>query len=196
MTPTSDAKREYSIVVAIEEGNGIGMLGGIPWALPGDMKYFKDLTMNTKDSTKVNAVIMGRKTYYSIPEQHRPLKGRLNMMITRHPDLYENELTPEQGTLVINSLDRALGFMDSPSVLSGRVESVFIIGGRSLYEEAMKSSRCTKIYITKVHESFDCDTFFPLLDGLNYKLSVPEWTIPIYCSNGLRYQHLVYERIN
>ena len=66
--------KSFEIVVAATASNfGIGKLGGLPWKLPGDMAFFKTLTTTTIDNKKQNAVIMGRKTWESLPEKFRPL---------------------------------------------------------------------------------------------------------------------------
>ena len=74
------------IVAATKNDFGIGLKGKMPWQLPEDMKYFKRITKSTEDVTKRNAVIMGRKTWESIPKKFRPLEGRVNVVLTRHPE--------------------------------------------------------------------------------------------------------------
>ena len=73
----------FQLVVAATRKLGIGKSGSMPWKLPGDMAYFKDITSKTADSSKQNAVIMGRKTWESIPPKFRPLPGRINVVLTR-----------------------------------------------------------------------------------------------------------------
>ena len=85
--PTSaaaeQALRTFQLVVAATRKLGIGKGGTMPWRLPGDMAYFKALTSATVDPSKANAVVMGRKTWESIPIKFRPLRGRVNVVLTR-----------------------------------------------------------------------------------------------------------------
>ena len=77
--------RSFSLVVAATVPDfGIGFNGSIPWRIPEDLKFFKDTTTFTKDNQKQNAVIMGRKTWESIPSKYRPLPSRLNIVLTRN----------------------------------------------------------------------------------------------------------------
>ena len=73
----------FQLVVAATRKLGIGKAGSMPWKLPGDMAYFKEITSRTADPGKQNAVIMGRKTWESIPSKFRPLPGRINVVLTR-----------------------------------------------------------------------------------------------------------------
>ena len=84
MVLTADRKlRPFSVVVAAcKQTRGIGAGGKLPWRLRGDMQYFKQLTRSTRNASKRNAVIMGRKTWQSIPEKLRPLADRLNVVIS------------------------------------------------------------------------------------------------------------------
>ncbi|PNH03081.1 Bifunctional dihydrofolate reductase-thymidylate synthase 2 [Tetrabaena socialis] len=79
-----DSRMPFQLVIAATPTLGIGKGGQLPdWKLPGDMAYFKELTSRTRDSARQNAVIMGRKTWESIPAKFRPLKGRLNIVLSR-----------------------------------------------------------------------------------------------------------------
>jgi dihydrofolate reductase len=75
----------FSVVVAATTTNGIGVGGKLPWSLPQEMARFKKLTSITQQKNKTNAVIMGRKTFESIPQKFRPLKDRLNIVLTTQP---------------------------------------------------------------------------------------------------------------
>ncbi|RWU04870.1 dihydrofolate reductase [Pedobacter chitinilyticus] len=130
---------QISIVVAISENNAIGKDNQLLWHLPSDLKHFKNITTG-------HTIIMGRKTYDSIG---KPLPNRRNIIITRQKDLNL------EGVEVVNSLEEALS-------LSKDEEEVFIIGGAEIYKQAVAVSH--RIYLTRVHQEFEADAFFPELD--------------------------------
>lgn len=137
------------IVVAADEQNGIGRKRDLPWRLKNEMAYFRDRTTQTKDPTKQNLVIMGRTTWESIPEKYRPLPGRKNVVLTREADYQA------PGAVAVTSLDQAFACADDT------IEQVYVIGGASVYEQAVARPELDGIYLTRVHGTFDCDTFFP-----------------------------------
>ncbi|PJA89828.1 MAG: hypothetical protein CO137_02150 [Candidatus Magasanikbacteria bacterium CG_4_9_14_3_um_filter_32_9] len=138
-----------SIIVAISENNCIGVKGALPWNLPKDLKHFKDLT-----SGKV--VIMGRKTWESLPEKFRPLPNRKNVVITQQ----ENYKTPEN-VEVFTDISNALKAHEN--------EDVFIIGGGQIYNQTI--DLVDTLHITKVHQTVDaCDTFFPKIDEIKWNI--------------------------
>lgn len=120
-----DPQRTYQVVVAATRTMGIGKDGKLPWRLPSDLKFFKDVTMTTSDPAKKNAVIMGRKTWESIPLEHRPLPGRLSVVLTRSGSF---DIATAENVLMCGSLISALELLaSSPYCLS--IERVFVIGG-------------------------------------------------------------------
>ena len=130
-----------SIIVAIAENGAIGGNNDLLWRLPNDMKRFKSLTTG-------HTIIMGRKTFESLPKGALP--DRTNVVITRRGGAsFENCET-------YNDLQSAIDKLKSE-------EEIFIIGGASIYEQAIKIA--DKLYITNVHNSFEnADTFFPEID--------------------------------
>ncbi|MEK7547273.1 MAG: dihydrofolate reductase [Patescibacteria group bacterium] len=142
-------KQEIYIIVAVDEENGIGKNSQLPWNLKKDMKHFVEITTKTKNPKKINAVMMGRTTWESIPEKYRPLRGRKNIVLT------SNNNYKAKGAGIANSLDKAF------SLITPEIEKVFIIGGGKVFEETINHPKLTGIFITKVHGKFDCDTFFP-----------------------------------
>ncbi len=133
-----------SIIVAMAKNRVIGRDNQLPWHLPADLRHFKQTTMG-------HPIIMGRKTYESIG---RPLPGRQNIVITRNPDFQA------EGCLVVHSLQEALAAVPE-------AEEVFIIGGASLYREALPLA--DRIYLTLVDAEVEGDTFFPELDASEWQ---------------------------
>lgn len=173
------ARRGFQIVVAATRHLGIGANGRMPWLIPGDMSYFKKLTASTRDETKQNAVVMGRKTWESIPKKFRPLPGRLNVVLSRSAQTKENEKnamntcqlehTSMPGVAVHGSLDGALEMLSSAEY-KDRIETVFVIGGGQVYREAVGSPHCEAIHFTQINADYDCDVFFPTIDQTKFRL--------------------------
>lgn len=128
-----------------------------PWRLPGDMKYFKKLTTEPPATGQVNAVLMGRSTWESIPEKFRPLPGRVNCVLSRN-----KEYKVPEGVYLASSLEEASQKLENvPDV--GRI---FLIGGGQIYQQALEEGLCSKVYYTEVDNlptDTKFDTFFPEL---------------------------------
>ncbi|CAB1110671.1 unnamed protein product [Ectocarpus sp. CCAP 1310/34] len=175
--------RSFVVIVAATAGSlGIGKNGALPWRLAADMAYFKRCTSTpttssgtitaTTTTDKINAVIMGRKTWQSIPERFRPLAGRRNVVLSRNPAARDTLRLPKD-VLLAGSLTEALDLL-SPAAAS-EVDKVFVIGGGSVYAEAVASELCEKVLLTSVTPPADgrcddCDTHFPALDPDTFKL--------------------------
>jgi dihydrofolate reductase len=134
-----------SLIVAMADNRAIGLEGGMPWHISADLKYFKQVTMGAP-------VIMGRKTYESIG---RALPGRANIIITRNTSFTSADAD------VVHDVDSALRKAHAIAEIEGGDE-VFVIGGAELYAQAM--SDADRIYLTRIHEAFPGDAFFPELD--------------------------------
>ena len=83
MASPERARRTFQVVVAATKTWGIGAGGALPWRLPGDLRHFRELTARTADPGKLNAVVMGRRTWDSLPPKFRPLPGRVNVVLSR-----------------------------------------------------------------------------------------------------------------
>ncbi|XP_028061191.1 diaminopimelate decarboxylase 2, chloroplastic-like [Camellia sinensis] len=155
-----DPQRTYQVVVAATQNMGIGKDGKLPWKLPSDLKIFKDVTLTTSDPVKKNAVIMGRKTWESIPLEHRPLPGRLNVVLTRSGSF---DIATAENVVICGSIGSALELLAaSPYCLS--IEKVFVIGGGQILREALNAPGCDAIHITEIETNIECDTFIPAVD--------------------------------
>jgi dihydrofolate reductase len=133
-------------ILAVDDTNGIGKDGKLPWpTIKEDMAFFRTMTSG-------HAVIMGRKTYQSLPPQFRPLPGRLNIVLSQSCpyDLVEGISAPA----VVPNLHRALELL-APSAHP----EAFIIGGASLYNDPQVIGALGEVYLTRVRGNHCCDTF-------------------------------------
>lgn len=159
--------RDVFAVVAMNDENVIGVKGDLPWHLSEDLKHFKELTMG-------HPVIMGRKTWESIPR--RPLPGRRNIVVSRNPDFKAD------GVEVFNSLEEAV---------SACREIPFIIGGEQIYKAALPF--CSKVYVTMVDARVEAaDAFFPELPERDWKVS--EESEKLMSKNSIGYRFITYMR--
>jgi dihydrofolate reductase len=138
MSPASNASGTLCIIVATDRQNGIGINDTLPWHLPEDLAHFKRATLG-------HPVIMGRKTFDSIG---RALPGRRNIIVTRNRDWRY------AGVETASSLQEAV------TLTAGA--DTFIIGGARIYAESLPLA--TRLIVTEIAKSFDCDAFFPFID--------------------------------
>jgi dihydrofolate reductase len=145
------AKPKISLIAAIGANTrALGKDGDLIWHIPDDLKRFKTITSG-------HLVIMGRKTWESIPEKFRPLPGRLNIVVTRNPEYIA------EGAEVCTSLSEAIEKAKEISEADTEAE-IFVIGGGELYKEALPLAE--KLYLTLIHEEKDGDVFFPEYETL------------------------------
>ena len=135
-------KKHIVLITAMTMNRVIGKEGALPWCIPEELAWFKARTLG-------HTVIMGRKTWESLPEKSRPLPTRWNIVVTSQPD-YQAD-----GAIVARSLTHALD-MAQPGT------SVFVIGGASLYEQALPMADA--VLISLVHQLVEGDTYFPKLE--------------------------------
>ena len=149
-------------IYAIDSNNGLSKDGIIPWYSKKDLKFFADKTKN-------NIVIMGKNTYFSLPENVRPLKSRLNIVLTSNPE-YFLELKDEIKNLIFTNNDKIYNtflndrekYLKTYPFLS-RDFKIFFIGGKTIYEQYIPL--CEKVWITQIKKDYSCDLKF------NYELS-------------------------
>ncbi|KAM0906714.1 hypothetical protein ACQ4PT_016599 [Festuca glaucescens] len=181
-------QRNYQVVVAATRDMGIGKDGVLPWKLPADLKFFKELTLTTSDPAKKNAVIMGRKTWKSIPLKARPLPGRLNVILTRSGSF---DFATAENVVICGSMNSALELLAStPYCLS--IEKVFMIGGGQILRDSLNGPACEAIHLTDIQSDIECDTFIPPVDFPVFQL----WcsSLPVVESN-IRHSFVTYVRV-
>ncbi|KHN99570.1 Dihydrofolate reductase [Metarhizium album ARSEF 1941] len=162
MTDVATMQPELTLIVAATRSMGIGLNGTMPWTgLRREMQYFARVTTRLAPGAppgSVNAVIMGRKTWDSIPARFRPLRNRLNIVVSRrHPPL---EPAPSEPVRV-SSLEQAVEYAGTHPLV-GRV---FVMGGGQTYDAALRMDAARRVLLTSMKMDCECDTFFGLDPG-------------------------------
>lgn len=159
-----------SLIAAVAHGNAIGRNNELLWHESADQKHFRAVTMGCP-------VIMGRRTWDSLPPRFRPLPGRLNIVVSRDGAWHA------EGATRAGSLDEALA-------LAGDAGKVFVIGGAQLY--ALALPRADELVLTEIDADFpDADTFFPAWDRAAFDLVAQEDHVS---SAGVAYRFATYRR--
>jgi dihydrofolate reductase len=143
-----------SLIVACDKKGGIAKDGNIPWHYPQELKYFSKITTKTQDPTQINAIIMGRKTWDTLPK--KPLPNRINIIISS-----KTESTSQMNMNVcVKSIESAIEYINSQS----QIQETFVIGGESIYKEFITNYHkyIHRLYYTEIHNDFLCDQFFPI----------------------------------
>ncbi|GAO42941.1 dihydrofolate reductase [Flavihumibacter petaseus] len=162
---------KINMVLAASENNVIGKDNKLLWCLPNDMKFFKNTTW-------AMPVIMGRKTYESLG---KPLKGRINIVIT------SNQEWKADNVIVTHSLDAAI-----KAGAATDVKELYIIGGGEIYRQAMPIA--DRIYLTRVHGTFDGDTYFPEMKKEDWSL-FSRLDFPVDKDHDYAYSFEVWDRV-
>jgi len=161
------ANPQLTLIVAATARNGIGKAGGLPWPmLKKEMAYFARVTKRIPKAAQAdganarpvqNVVIMGRKTWDSIPPKLRPLKERTNIVVSRQ-DASSLSIS-HSDVIVAPSIEAGIARLEQASKAPGRL---FIIGGSTIYDAALKLPNEKKVLLTRIHKDYECDTFFPV----------------------------------
>jgi dihydrofolate reductase len=159
-----------SLLAAVARGGVIGRHGGIPWRLPEDMVRFRELTMG-------HPVVMGRKTWESLPDRFRPLPGRGNVVVTRNPDW------SAQGADRVGSIADALELVAS-------APQVFVIGGGEIYAAALPYA--DELLLTEIDADVEGDTTFPTWERDEFEETSHEEHLT---EDGTRFAFVTYRRL-
>jgi dihydrofolate reductase len=158
-----------SIIVAVSEDWGIGKGNELLWKISEDLKRFKRLTTG-------NTVIMGKKTWESLPR--RPLPGRTNIVLTDDP----NETI--EGSVTVYSIEEALGKCK-------KEDENFVIGGGSVYRQFMPIA--DRLYITHIHQKAPADVYFPEIDPDTWQVA-EKTDFEVSETNPVAYSYVIYIR--
>ncbi len=142
---------KIKLIVAASENNIIGLKNDLPWHLPDDMIFFKKTTLNS-------CVIMGKKNYLSIPDKFRPLKKRINIILTTDKSFNAKDC------LIAHTLESGI------EVGKTYQKDIFIIGGGMVYDYAIKNNLVDVIYLTRIHANIKGDVMFPNINMNKWKI--------------------------
>ena len=143
----------FNLIVAVCRNNGIGLNGKIPWHIKQDIEYFSKITKGDGN----NAVIMGRKTWESLPKH---LVDRANLVLSTDFDPPANA-----NAQFFRSFEELDAYLESNNFY----EEIWVIGGAQIYNHYITSNKIKKCYITYIDQEYECDTFFSPLDMSAWK---------------------------
>ena len=178
----------FKIIVCVDSNNGIGKSNSLPWTIKEDMLFFKKKTLEIKNKNKKNCVIMGRKTYQSIPKRFRPLKNRINIVLSKSNVIEDEE---NENFKIFQELDDVLTFVKKNKK---KIENCYVIGGSSIYKLFIERDIVNDFYINSVNKDYECDIFFPEVNLNNYKLNSTN-SIVVNNSDILTFQHYIFNNI-
>lgn len=164
---------KYCLIAAHDINRGIGKNNQIPWKLKGEMRLFR-LTTSTASISESNCVVMGRKTWESIPEKYRPLKGRKNIVIT------SSEIPGVTTFKDFDELDKHFSLEE--------YTRCFFIGGVKIYETCLKRYKLDEIHLTEIFEDYQCDTFLPSFSLSEYIKNITS----VKEEGGIYYRYSLY----
>lgn len=153
--------KQISIIVASSLEYGIGYDNKLCWNIPNELKHFRDITMRRFDKNKKNCIIMGKNTWYSLPNAPSPLKDRINIIIsTNDYDKINKEIviSDMKDTCVFKTIEDALRHIEDEDM----IETAFIIGGAQLYNAFLEKHirKINTIYWSIIYDKeYNCDRF-------------------------------------
>lgn len=149
--------KDIGIILASTTSGGIGFKNSLPWHIPEELKKFKEITSKVNNINKKNCVIMGKNTWYSIP--NAPLKNRINIVISNNEyEKLKREINNDDDVIVVNKFQDAISFVNRNDI----IESAFIIGGSQLYNECLSKhiGKIKYVYMSLIFDSnYICDSF-------------------------------------
>ena len=175
---------DYNLIVACSNNYGIGNNGKLPWNIPNDLKRFSQLTKGKGN----NAIIMGRKTWDSLPI--KPLPNRINIVLTSNHDLIHKYKDDEQ-IIFLPTFDD----IDEFCKFEG-FDEVWIIGGVSIYKHYINSGKVKAIYMTYINKHFNCDTNIDFINNINNPYQIIEKIVDKYENIDIYYIKLILLKKN
>ncbi|GJQ82712.1 hypothetical protein Trydic_g19723 [Trypoxylus dichotomus] len=175
------------LIAAVCENMGMGKNNNLPWRLKTEMAYFTEMTSKTLTGKK-NVVIMGRKTWDSIPPKFKPLPNRINFVLSRS-DL---DLSSYKDTYAFKSFDEMFDKLISEK-FKEEYEKIWVVGGSHIYKVCLDNKYFHRLYLTEIKKNYDCDIFFPSLDDKLVEVHDADVPKGIQQENDVQFVYKVFE---
>lgn len=175
---------KFDIILACDSKKWIWKSWDLAWRLKKDLKYFKEITTKVNDINKINAIIMGKNTWKSIPENFRPLPWRLNCILSRN--IEDLEIIKNENVIFFSSFESCLKDLWK----RGDIENIFVIWWANLYNQVLNHNSLDKIYITELEWDFACDVFFNWIPKDFYNISESEE----FEENDIKFKFKIYQK--
>ncbi|XP_037307998.2 zgc:153031 [Pungitius pungitius] len=183
-------RKPIRLVAAACRGGGIGKDGQMPWDLPSEFQYFRNHVQGVSRPGRMNIMVWGKLCWFSVPKPDFPLPNVLHAVLST--TLKE---VPDHAHFLCKDLDAAARLaVQSP--LADLIETIWVVGGTQVYEDALKHPWCDLVYLTDVMADFDCDVFFPEFDKGLFKVQEGFPGVPseIQEENGIKYKCQVFKK--
>lgn len=163
-------KPKFNLIAACDKIYGIGKNNILPWNIPNEIKFFKKTTTNINND---NFVIMGYNTWKSIPDNFKPLKERINIVLTKDENkqkLLYNKYNNSEKIMCFSNIDTLIDFAYIKTNIISEKEPLFwIIGGANIYYQFLSNSNylnyINNIILTKIDKNYNCDTYLNINDN-------------------------------
>lgn len=178
------------LIAAACRNMGIGKDGYLPWDLPKEFNFLLDTISAVSSSGKKNMLIWGRVSWFSCPERVFPIPNTIHVVLSR-----VLSSVPERAHYLCGDFPTAVQLAEQGELVD-LVETMWILGGPSVYREALEHPWCDLIYLTDIKAEFDCDVFFPHFDRNVYRKQDRYLGVPheIQEENGVKFQFQVFKK--
>ncbi|XP_073327340.1 dihydrofolate reductase [Pagrus major] len=183
-------KKPIRLIAAVCNDRGMGKDGKMPWDIPSEFKFFMDKITRVSRPGKMNLLVWGRRCFQHHPETTFPIANSLHVVLSTTLNT-----VPDHANFLCQDFESAVLLAAKPP-LADLIETIWIIGGTRVYEDALKHPWCDLVYLTDVMAEFDCDVFFPEFDRELFKVqeSFPDVPSGIQEDNGIKYKCQVFKR--
>ncbi|GAV02868.1 hypothetical protein RvY_13380 [Ramazzottius varieornatus] len=180
------------IIVANDKNRGIGLNGTLPWSIPAETNYYHGMINHVSSPDKQNAVIFGRITFQSIRDAH-DYEKLLKVVVTREA---ASTQPTDRNLHYVPTFQAATEYLQIERERERRnIETVWVLGGSRIYDEALRSPYLHRVYLTTVQGEFACDTHFPEFDRTHFGIvNDPRVPVGVQTDNGISFQVEVLER--